>query len=194
MKVDELVALYNSGIRDFQNVALKGETLFDLELDNAIFDGADLSGTFIERCDIKNASFKLANLQGASLNEVNLDGSIFDGARLNNAELKEVSIRNTSLIKVNAKNIAVTESYFINSDFSEADLSGGDIGGGDWTRVDFTRANLSNMKVSCSIFDETNYTGAFIEGLVFDNHVKLNNTNLPENLLPLSYEDPEQDW
>ena len=75
MTVQELLARYAAGERNFSNADLRNADLGDAYLRGANLDGADLSNADFSNADLGDADLRGADLRGADLRGANLVGA-----------------------------------------------------------------------------------------------------------------------
>ena len=94
-------------IKEYQKKKREGEPDFSgkVKIQNANFEGVDLSKINLNKAELKGANFKGANLERAKLNGADLRGSNFEGAVLKNAELKKARLE-----PVNLKGVEIKEA------------------------------------------------------------------------------------
>jgi uncharacterized protein YjbI with pentapeptide repeats len=76
MTVQELLAAYATGERDFSGANLIGANLIGANLSEANFSEANFSGAYLIGANLSGADLSGANLSGANLSGANQDGVI----------------------------------------------------------------------------------------------------------------------
>ena len=92
------------------------------DLRNAKFVGR--GGTTSLRMDLKNANFSGANLSGAEFTNVTLDSANFSNANLTGAIFKAAFATTINFNKADLSNSSLTSVSLINADFTDAKLAG----------------------------------------------------------------------
>ena len=92
MTVQELLAAYASGERNFSYANLRGADLVEADL-----SGADLNGANLSFARLSLANLSEANLRGAVLSEANLDYADLRCADLRRADLSYAKLFKTNL-------------------------------------------------------------------------------------------------
>ncbi len=186
---------------DLSGVDFKGANLTATVFNRAILRGATLAGcnltvSFGEGADFRQANLRDAQmfsmqLAGADLRGADLTGARFIGdmnhARLEGATLKNLrggaDMRNQSMGLMNARfNSAALDRADLSgadvsrADFSFAHLSGARLAGAKAVRADFSGADLSgadlsNADLSESTFIDTDFTSARLQGARFGGSV-----------------------
>lgn len=106
--VEELLARYQAGERDFHKIDLPGADLSGLNLDEvdlnlANLKGVNLSGSSLQRANLQGAILQGANLSGADLTGANLDWADMGLSTLSGADLTGASMQMTILIRARFK-------------------------------------------------------------------------------------------
>jgi len=115
-----------------------------LMLDDAKFEGRDLSGF-----DFREASLVRANLKNTKLSGANLLGTDLIDAEFAGADLRNVNFRNASLNGVS---------------FIGLNLNGSDLRGADLTKAKFNQARLLGANLEGAIITGTQFGSADLEG------------------------------
>src|SRR2546421_3496838 len=89
---------------DFREAILSGADLSDAVFRDANFSGADLSGAFLSRADLHHANFSGADLSGAFLARAGLDDADLSGADLRNAIFGEAILSGANFRNANFRN------------------------------------------------------------------------------------------
>ncbi|MFB2973012.1 pentapeptide repeat-containing protein [Aerosakkonema sp. BLCC-F183] len=167
MQVQDFLARYKQGERDFAHIDLSGAILTgvnlqDLDLTGANLTGANLSWSFLSRSKLHGACLRQADLRHANLTGANLNQAILSGANLTKADLRLANLQETDL------NWAVLE---------EADLSGADLQGAKLDQSNLERSKLNDTQLMRAELMEVNLRRA---SLISAN---LTNANLREATL-----------
>ena len=206
-----LAAVANSSRQAPADVSAKNLSGLDLSrvdfkaanLSASVFNRANLRGAVLAGCNLtvsfgEGADFRQADLRGAEMFSMQLAGADLRGAdltgarligdlnhaRLEGAILKNLrggaDMRNQSMGLMNVRfNSAALEGADLSGadisrgDFSFARLSGARLAGAkavwvDFSGADLSGADLSNADLSQSTFIDTDFTSAKLEGTRFD--------------------------
>lgn len=164
MQVQDFLARYKQGERDFAHVDLSGAILTgvnlqDLDLTGANLTGANLSWSFLSRAKLSGACLRQADLRHTTLAGANLNQAILSGVNLSKADLRLAHLQEADL------NWAILE---------EADLSGADLQGAKLDQSNLERSKLQDAQLMRAEFMEANLRRA---SLISAN---LSNANLRE--------------
>ena len=158
---------------DFSNEKLSFINLSKLNLAQANFYNANLTGAILEDTNLNNANLSKADLSGTRLDGANLSHSDLSGADLSDTNLRYTAldgayIKNTNLTNTfendYLKKIGSIEKTLENHQFFLEGLGGERA---DFSNQDLSYLNLSNMNLSKAIFKNTDLS-----------HSILNNTDL----------------
>jgi uncharacterized protein YjbI with pentapeptide repeats len=115
-----LLALINSGISkrsmqkifntSFNNVYLKGATMFEVNLENVDMPASDLQGADLYNANLKNANLNATNLSYAQLRKANLANAYLQASQLTNANLTDVILDGAFLEGANLENANLTNT------------------------------------------------------------------------------------
>jgi uncharacterized protein YjbI with pentapeptide repeats len=142
-------ALENKGQRiDLRNSDLRGANLMQLNLDYAIFEGANLS-----KADAKSASLNGANFENAIVIE-----TLFGGASLLGASFYSALGNDSNFYQAKLNNAFFMSTCLRNAEFGEAVLS----------KVRFKEADLANARIWDAKLDYASFEFANIDGVLFD--------------------------
>jgi len=118
----ELVALYESGERDFSGICL-----IDSDL-----SGSHLVGIVLAGADIQNVSLARANLSGANLSGARLDNVDLTRTNFAEADLRDAMVINSSMERANFSEADMRWAHW-NFEMDWADLSGANLSGATLT-------------------------------------------------------------
>lgn len=205
----DLTAKNFSGL-DLSRVDFKGANLRASVFNHAILHGAILAGCNLTISFGEGADFRDANLRGAQMFSMQLAGADLRGADLSGARLigdlnharlqgailrnlhGEADMKNQSMGLMNARfnsalldNADLSGADISRADFSFASLSGAKLIRAKAVRVDFSgadlsNADLSNADLSESTFIDTDLTSAKLDGARFDGSTWRNVRGLTE--------------
>ena len=151
--------------RDFADADLSGSRFGGhFNLDDAVFDRADLSGATFDGSDGRacHASFRNADLTDATLRPGSLYGSDFGDATLTGATIRsdcrECSFRGASMRGARGRR------YFDQADFRDADLRDADFAGADFKDADFRGADLRGAVFAGADLRRADLRGARLDG------------------------------
>lgn len=167
MQVQDFLARYKQGERDFAHVDLSGAILTgvnlqDLDLTGANLTGANLSWSFFSRAKLSGACLRQADLRHATLTGANLNQAILSGANLSKADLRLSHLQEADL------NWAILE---------EADLGGADLQGAKLDQSNLERSKLQDAQLMRAELMEANLRRASLI------NANLSNANLREATL-----------
>lgn len=140
-----------------------GAVLREVNMEKAVFWGADLTGAVFEDSNLRGAAFEYANLEGAVLRRCNLDYAYFGGAKLKGATLEGASL---------------VEAEFWIADLEMADLTDTNLDG-----AVFWRTELMDTLLDRAYLKDVNLAEA--KGLTCDQIATAiidQNTKLPDYL------------
>ena len=123
------------GGADFSRIIIRsfrfgGPKFVEVDLSEANFRGADLSGIFLTGAKLILTNFRDTQLTGAKLNEADLLQANLSGANLSGAWLH----------KCNLRGVYFSEADLRGADFYEADFGGANLRGADLRKANFSRA------------------------------------------------------
>ena len=170
---------------DFRAAILDEANLSHLDLSGADFSYASCEGAKFSRCDLRMATFHMANLDrsvfgrsimdranlshasahGAGFYNVRLAGAYMrsfkaDELNLSCAELYGADLTNAEMRNVNAK-----DSCWCGVIAKEGDFRLGNFTNGVLHNVNFSMAQLQGAVFTCSNLSETDFRGANMEGV-----------------------------
>ena len=161
----------NSGER----LDLSGATLSKLDLREANFSGANLSGAdlsgsnlteaSLRRADLITATLQGANLSEATLTEANLTRAdlrqaILVTANLTQANLTDANLYRADLLRADLVAANLTQASLRRADLTEANLAEADLQQADLHRANLAGANLSRAQLSAANLTRANLSGA----------------------------------
>ncbi|MBI5570960.1 MAG: pentapeptide repeat-containing protein [Desulfomonile tiedjei] len=127
--------------------------LANADLSGANLSRRDLSGALLARVDLKKAILVGTDLTGADLSDTILKSADLYGAVLRKANLARADLSDANLAQVQAMWAFMPEVKL-----SEANL----------TQANLTGANLANADLFEAILTRTDLTGAYVQGVNFD--------------------------
>ncbi|PZV14319.1 MAG: hypothetical protein DCF20_13040 [Pseudanabaena sp.] len=167
-----LQAKYAEGQRDFRYVQLTGSQS-DL-LQGQDFSNINLSGSVLERVDLRQVVFKNANLNGVKIVKVDLRGadlsnvSLIDAnlafSNLSEANLSQANLLRANLFQAKLGSALLSKSELMRSNLSEADLSSANLKGANLVLTNLRKANLAKANLSESNLGAANLSDAILEG------------------------------
>jgi uncharacterized protein YjbI with pentapeptide repeats len=143
MTVDELLARYAAGERDFSEIRLSDDvidqTLRDVNLSGANFSKGDLREAWLERVNLSDANLSGVNLCFTSFINCDLSGANLDGATLcgERTRIEECNCTNTTF-----RNAEMMMIFIVNSTFRDA-VFDGSVWGGDSVLIDVDLSGAS---------------------------------------------------
>ncbi len=164
MTVEELLAQYKIGIREFRNINIAEANLSGAKLSQIILAHSNLSivnfsGTDLHQADLSHAKLNVARLHSANLQEAILHKTILNVANLIRANLNRTQLQQASLIR--AELIRANLSY---ANLMDADLSSADLREATLRQAKLINTNLSGAILQGAILDGANLTGANLHG------------------------------
>jgi len=167
-----LLAKYAEGQRDFRNIQLtgtQGDRLQGQDLRNI-----NLSGSAIEKIDLRQINLKNANLDGIKLTKIDLRGadlsnsSLID-ANLSFSNLAEANLTQANLLRVNlfqAKlgSAILQKAELMKTNLREADLNAANLNGANLVLANLIKANLVKANLRDSNLAAANLSDAILDG------------------------------
>jgi len=167
-----LLAKYAEGQRDFRNIQLtgaQGDRLQGQDLRNI-----NLSGSIVEKIDLRQVILKNANLDNIKLAKVDLRGadlsnsSLID-ANLSFSNLAEANLSQTNLLRVNlfqAKlgSAMLQKAELMKTNLSETDLNAANLNGANLVLANLRKANLVKANLRDSNLAAANLSDAILDG------------------------------
>ena len=167
-----LLARYAEGQRDFRYIQLtgtQGDRLQGQDLRNI-----NLSGSVLERVDLRQVIFKNANLNGIKLVKVDLRGadlsnsSLIDAnlafSNLSEANLSQANLLRANLSQAKLGSVILQKAELMKSNLSEADLSLANLNGANLVLANLRKANLVKANLRDSNLAAANLSEAILEG------------------------------
>jgi uncharacterized protein YjbI with pentapeptide repeats len=179
-----------SGI-SFAGVGLAGSDLSEANLENTVFDDANLVGAQLAECRLDGASLRRARLDeadmggvsavGARFDECRLDRTDFTGSRLAKTSFRSAGGDRASFNECDLTGADFTSAQFPGGDFSEALLSGSDFSGALLTGADFEsteviggrfeKASAVNLRASKSNMERASFRDCLLDESIFEDAV-----------------------
>ncbi|MEA5487124.1 MULTISPECIES: pentapeptide repeat-containing protein [Pseudanabaena] len=166
-----LQAKYAEGQRDFRYVQLTG-TQGD-RLQGQDFSNINLSGSVLERVDLRQVIFRNANLNGIKIVKVDLRGadlsnsSLVDAnlafSNLTEANLSQANLLRANLFQAKLGSALLQKSELMKSNLSEADLSSANLKGANLVLTNLRKANLVKANLSESNLSAANLSDAILD-------------------------------
>jgi uncharacterized protein YjbI with pentapeptide repeats len=165
-------------IDDPKKLAWK-EHVFDLRarhLEQAVFDGADLTKTDLTGASLDGASLQKAQLQGASLDEAQLQGASLVEATLQGASLEGAQLQGASLAHAQLQGASLSETGLQGASLDYADLQAAILNfarlqGASLDMVDLQGASLFAADLRAASFAYAQMQGALLVGVMRANNV-----------------------
>ena len=185
-----LLAKYAEGQRDFRYIQLtgaQGDRLQGQDLRNI-----NLSGSVLERVDLRQVIFKNANLNGVKIVKVDLRGADLSNANLVDANLSlsnlsEANLAQANLLRVNLfqsklGSAILQKAELMKANLSEADLNSANLNGANLVLANLRKANLVKANLRDSNLASANLSDAILDGADLSSadlrSAELNLTNL----------------
>jgi uncharacterized protein YjbI with pentapeptide repeats len=166
-----LQSKYAEGQRDFRNVQLIGTQ--DDRLQGQDFSNINLSGSVLERVDLRQVVFKNANLnsikivkvdlRGADLSNTNLVDANLSFSNLTEANLSQANLLRANLSKTKLVSALLPKAELMKSNLSEADLNAANLKGANLLLANLRKANLAKANLSESNLSAANLSEASLD-------------------------------
>ncbi len=158
MTVEELLAKYEAGLRDFSGIDLSEANLSGAKLAQANFSYANLnvvnfSGANLCGTNFSYAQLNVARMRGAYLVQAILDYACLNVANLIRADLSRAQLQSASLIR----------AELIRADFSRANLTQANLNGADLRGAALRHAILKHANLNEANLRDCFLTGANLE-------------------------------
>ena len=167
-----LISKYAEGQRDFRNVQLTG--VQGDRLQGQDFSNINLSGSVLERVDLRQVIFKNANLNAIKIVKVDLRGADLSNSSLIDANLafsnfSEANLFQANLLRVNLfqaklSSAILQKTELMKANLSEADLSSANLKGANLVLTNLRKANLVKANLNESNLSAANLSDAILEG------------------------------
>lgn len=144
---------------DFADLVLTDLDFSELNLREAIFDGAVLI-----RCNLCKTDLTEAVLTGANLREAKCAGASFIGADLTGAWLFQTDLTEANLSGADLSKARLREAKFLRATLVDTTLEEADLTDADFTGADLTAADLSKARLHRTNFSSANLSDAAFEG------------------------------
>jgi uncharacterized protein YjbI with pentapeptide repeats len=166
-----LQAKYAEGQRDFRYVQLTG--IQGDRLQGQDFSNINLSGSVLERVDLRQVIFKNANLNGIKIVKVDLRGADLSNASLVDANLAFSNLAEANLSQANLLRANLSQSKLVSAllpkaelmraNLSEADLNSANLKGANLLLANLRKANLVKANLSESNLSAANLSEAILD-------------------------------
>ena len=164
------VNYYTSNPNQFTIYAVGGDFTgrnFDgLNLENAIFDRADLSNTSFNDAKLSGARLVLSNLAGTDLSGIDFSNSNLAGTDLSKNDLTNTVLRGTNLSNSNLSGQDLSDNDLTDTILRGVNLSNANLGNLDFSGRDLTGANLSGQDLSDKDLTDTLLSGADLTNVI----------------------------
>ena len=167
-----LITKYADGQRDFGNVKLIGSQ--GEQLQGKDFSNINLSGSSLERVDLRQVIFKNANLNGIKITKVDLRGADLSNASLIDANLAfsnltEANLSQANLLRANLSqsklgSAILQKTELMRANLSEADLSSANLNGANLVLANLRKTNLAQANLRESNLAAANLSDAILDG------------------------------
>ena len=169
--VATLQTRYAEGQRDFRASQITGNQSDRLMGQN--FRDINLSGSIIERIDLRQVNFQNANLNGVAMVRVDLRGADLSNVKLIDANLtasnlSEANLTQANLLRANLTQAKLGAANLSNAELMkailrEADLNAVNFNGANLLLADLSKANLTKANLSQSNLGAANLSDANLE-------------------------------
>ena len=133
-------------------------------LNNANFEGANLSGVTLSWAKLRGANFRFATLVDADLSDAYFQGADFTQAILTNVKIWGADIQNTNFAFADLRSLDTVSLRIEDSNFESADLSSSNIIHAIFQNTVFSRATMHGVHFAASRFFNTDFSGVDFEG------------------------------
>jgi len=147
---------------DFRGAWMQNINLRAHDLRGAIFDGANLSHSFLNSCRADEVSFAGANLTSTNLMDVSMESSDLSGAQLQGANLSGAQLQRANLILTQLQG----------ANLNSAELQRADLRGAFLQSVTFGGTQLQGAKLGWALLQ-----GAYLSAAQFDSSTSFTSTN-----------------
>lgn len=154
-------------IKSFRNRVFRGAYLERIDLRRATFDGAQLKGAILRGARLQEAHLEQAQLHGALLDEAQLQGSKLDYAQLQDASLRRSQLRGSSLKHSNLMNAKLDESNLEDASFDYAYLENASLRRAELQRSSLNEAVLERAWLEWSQLSDASLDRAKLGGASF---------------------------
>ncbi|MBD2177045.1 pentapeptide repeat-containing protein [Pseudanabaena sp. FACHB-1998] len=172
MNVATFQTKYAEGQRDFRYIQLTGNA--GDRLQGQDFSNIDLSGSVIEKLDLRQVILRKANLDNAKLNKIDLRGADLSNASLIEADLSlsnlaEANLTQAKLLRSNLSQVKLGSAILqkadlMKSNLSEADLNAANLNGAILVLTNLRKANLTKANLRESNLAAANLSDAILDG------------------------------
>jgi hypothetical protein len=131
-------------------------------LQEAVKDGAYLTGANLDGAYLAGANLDGANLDGAYLVRANLAGANLAGANLDGANLAGANLARAYLVRAN-----LDGAYLAGANLAGANLDGANLAGANLARANLDGAYLDGAYLAGANLDGANLTGAYLDGAMW---------------------------
>ncbi|QDT07483.1 Serine/threonine-protein kinase D [Rubripirellula lacrimiformis] len=163
MSYTEALSVYEAVTARRDGSMLGQQIAFPILIRNgSTFSGADLSGTSLDKVDLRGADFSGAELRFCEFREADASGCNFSGADFAFANLRSLSATQSDFSgsvapysiaeEANFSDSSFRRSYFVGSRLSGADFSGSDLTGANFSFCDITNAKFDGAILTDCIF------------------------------------------
>lgn len=104
MSTEELIRLYNNGMRNFKHKDLRGADLHCVKLPFIQLMECDLRGADLYGADLHHANLFNSDLSGADLRNTNLSGADLCGVNLRNTSLYDINLSHPMAAEIKLQN------------------------------------------------------------------------------------------
>lgn len=167
MQIVQLLKSYSAGRRDFSGVDFREAWMPGLKLNQAILQGADLTGSNLSHSLLQEVDFSKAMLWRANLNHAQLRYASFERATLIRSQMAEIDLQGSHLVEADLRladlrNANLSEAKLNNAQLCYANLTGSCLHGIDFRTVNLTGAILADAHLS-----DCHFTRAQMESFGF---------------------------
>jgi uncharacterized protein YjbI with pentapeptide repeats len=172
MSVVTLQTKYAEGQRDFRYIQLTGNA--GDRLQGQDFSNINLSGSVIEKLDLRQVILRNANLDNIKLTKIDLRGADLSNSSLIEADLSlsnlaEANLSQAKLLRSNLGQVKLGSAILqkadlMKSNLSEADLNAANLSGATLVLANLRKANLTKANLRESNLAAANLSDAILDG------------------------------
>ncbi|MDJ0735469.1 MAG: pentapeptide repeat-containing protein [Nostocaceae cyanobacterium] len=175
MNVEELLAKYEEGLRNFSNVQLSEANLSsakisEINLSHANLSVVNLSGANLYKANLSHGKLNVARLRGANLSEAILNYASLNVANLiradlSRAQLKKASLVRAELIRADLSRACLLEANLTSADLREASLRHALLRQANFSEAFLADAILTGANLEQAYFNNTDLSRADLSGI-----------------------------
>lgn len=161
---DEAMHRISGSIRRLNQMGERPNALSRAYLSGTSLNKADLKGVNIIKADFSEAHLLYANLQGVVANEVNLEEASLDQANLEGADLQEANLHRAYLALASLKGCKLDFANLENAVLPEADLREARMINANLTMANFNKTDLRRAHIASANLEGVSLWQADLRG------------------------------